>query len=97
MGEIFLRKYLTTFNYETREIIFYKNQIEEANKINNISYNEFNLLKIIKIYIEIFIILITIYSIFLLYRKYKKYKSINSNELEDKNLIDTSKEINDNI
>ena len=40
MGEIFLRKYITSFNNATQKISFYRNQIEEINKITNISYSE---------------------------------------------------------
>lgn len=40
MGEIFLRKYITSFNNDTKIISFYRNQIDEINKITNISISE---------------------------------------------------------
>lgn len=89
MGEIFLRKYLATFNYETKEISFYKNQVEQANKnADFISSNGLNSFKIIKILTEIFVGIILFYGIFMLYKNYRKSRKIVSNELEDKELID---------
>ena len=89
MGEIFLRKYLATFNYETKEISFYKNQVEQANKNTSlISSNGIDSIKIIKIFTEIFIGIILFYGIFLLYKKYRKSKRIVSDDLEDRELID---------
>jgi len=89
MGELFLRKYLATFNYETKEISFYKNQVEQANKnASIISSNGLGLIKIIKNFAEIFIGIILFYGIFLLYKNYRKSNKIVSNELEDRELLD---------
>ena len=94
MGEIFLRKYLTTFNYETKEISFYKNQVEQANKNTSlISSNGIDSIKIIKIITEIFIGIILFYGIFMLYKSYRKLKKIVSNDLEDRELIDKKTKI----
>ena len=91
MGEIFLRKYLTTFNYATKEISFYKNQVEQANKNSSmISSNGLDSIKIIKISTEILIGIILFYGIFVLYKNYRKSIKIVSNELEDRELIDKS-------
>lgn len=42
MGEIFLRKYTTSFNYDTKTILFYKTQINNINKITDIPIPEKN-------------------------------------------------------
>ena len=39
MGEIFLRKYITSFNYYSKTISFYKTQIDEINKKTDIRFN----------------------------------------------------------
>ena len=31
-GELFLRKYITSFNYDSKTISFYKTQLDEINK-----------------------------------------------------------------
>ena len=38
MGEIFLRKYITSFNYYSKTISFYRTQIEEINKKTDIDF-----------------------------------------------------------
>ena len=38
MGELFLRKYLTSFNYDSKTISFYKKQIDDVNKKTDKSY-----------------------------------------------------------
>ncbi len=98
MGEIFLRKYLTLFNYETREILFYRNQVEQINTEtkNKCSY-DFSILKIVKIVSGIIFGLIIIFILFLLYRKNVKKKKIIASELEDREPIDNKKEDKKNI
>ena len=39
MGELFLRKYLTSFNYDSKTISFYKAQLDEINKKTDIPYS----------------------------------------------------------
>ena len=83
VGEPFLRKYLTLFNYETREISFYRNQVELANKdsLKSLSY-DFSLLKKLKIICIIIFGLIVMLILFLIYRKNVKSRKINAAELE---------------
>ena len=38
IGELFLRKYITSFNYDSKTISFYKNQIDEINIKTDIPY-----------------------------------------------------------
>lgn len=40
MGEIFLRKYITSFNYDTKTISFYKTQVDEINKLTDIPISD---------------------------------------------------------
>lgn len=40
MGEVFLRKYTTSFNYDTKTISFYKTQVDEINKLTDILISE---------------------------------------------------------
>ena len=85
VGEIFLKKYLGTFNLESKTISFYKSQFyEENNNIINIdSYKKLS--GNIRIFIEIFMGILIIFSFYLLYRKYKKTRKLLANELEDSN------------
>ena len=39
MGELFLRKYLTSFNYDSKTISFYKTQLDDINKKTDVSYS----------------------------------------------------------
>jgi cbb3-type cytochrome oxidase subunit 3 len=98
MGEIFLRKYTTLFNYETREISFYRKQVEQTNINSKKSCAfDFSTLKIIKIGCGIIFLLLLIFVIFLLYRRYLKSKKINADELEEKDYIDDKKENKDDL
>ena len=90
MGEIFLRKYLTTFNYDSKMIIFYRNQVNEAN-IKKEYIDETNSQKdkspfinnrtIIEVLMGIVIIII----FYLLVKKCRNKRKIFANELEDSN------------
>jgi cbb3-type cytochrome oxidase subunit 3 len=84
MGEPFLRKYLTLFNYETREISFYRNQVELTNKgsLKKLTY-DFSLFKKLKIIGGIIFALIIIVVLFLIYRKKLRSRKINAAELEN--------------
>jgi cell division protein FtsL len=105
MGEIFLRKYLTSFNYDSKTISFYRNQVNEMNaKIENKNKNgknddkpitqeqSSNLSKYMRIIIEIIMGIIIVFILYLLYRKYRKTRKIHANELEDSNYVYVSKD-----
>ena len=83
VGEIFLKKYLGTFNLESKSISFYKSQFYKENVINIDSYKKLS--GNIRIFIEIFMGILIIFSFYLLYRKYKKTRKLLANELEDSN------------
>ena len=88
MGEIFLRKYLTLFNYETREISFYKSKVEEINSETLKNAMDYTVLKII---CGIILGLILIYIAFLLFRKYIKSKKVAADDLENIDSINKEK------
>ena len=88
IGEIFLKKFIPTFNIDAKSISFYKNQINKANNyINKINDNENNENKngnnIIRILIEVFMGIIIIICIYLIIKKYIKERKKRANELED--------------
>ena len=80
MGEIFLRKYLTLFNYEAREISFYKSNVERINIETEKNASNYSLLKII---CGIIIGILIIYIAFLLFRKYIKSKKVIADDVEN--------------
>ena len=82
MGEIFLRKYLTLFNYETREIAFYKSKVKGINTETKKNSSNHILLKI---FCVIIIGIIVIYISFLLFRKYIKSKKVIADNVENLN------------
>ena len=91
MGDIFLRKYLTTYNYETKAILFYRNQVDEMNiksqlinKSNNLDRKS-NFTKLFRTFLEVVMGIFIILILFLLYRKYRNTRKIHANELEDSN------------
>ena len=51
MGEIFLRKYMTTYNFDAKTFIFYRNQVDEVNSKSLINYKLDNKKKINFFYI----------------------------------------------
>ena len=90
MGEIFLRKYLTSFNYDAKTISFYRNQVNEINIKSQVISNtntgkNLNISKYIRVLIEIIMGLFIFFILYLLYRKYRKSRKILANELEDGN------------
>ena len=91
VGEIFLRKYLTTFNYDSKMIIFYRNQVNEANiKSENIdeindSQKDKSLPINIRTVFEILMGIVLIIIFYLLVKKCRNSKKIFANELEDSN------------
>jgi len=90
IGEIFLKKYLATFNLESKTISYYKSQI---NKSENIMKNPGKKTNIyIRNIIEIIMGIVIIFCIYLIYRKYKKSRKLLANELEDSNYAYISNE-----
>ena len=106
MGEIFLRKYLTVFNFDAQTISFYKNQVDDINtkskvifenekNYSNNSENENKNKNYIRTFIEIIMGLFIIVILFLLYRKYRNSRKLHENEFEDSNYVyNTKKDIN---
>lgn len=103
VGEIFLRKYLTTFNFDAQTISFYRNQVDEVNIKSIFPYNNKNNSKnkrnnksnIIRTLVEIIMGLVIIFILFLLYRKYRNSRKLHANELEDSNYVYDAKENKD--
>ena len=91
MGEIFLRKYLTLFNYEAREISFYKSNVERINIETEKNASNYSLLKII---CGIIIGILIIYIAFLLFRKYIKSKKVIADDVEN---LDNENENKDDV
>ena len=94
IGEIFMKKYIATFNLESKSIYFYKNQINKANNyidfnndIDKIKGENKNGNNIMRILIEIFMGIIIIFFLYLIYRKYRKNRKLLANELEDSNYV----------
>ena len=100
VGEIFLRKYITIFNFDAQTISFYRNQVDEMNMKSkniynnnkNISNNKYNKYGIIRIIVEIIMGIIIILILFMLYRKYRNTRKLHANELEDSNYVYNAKE-----
>ena len=90
VGEIFLRKYLTTFNYDSKMIIFYRNQVNEANiKSENVneskeSKKDKSLSINIRTIIEILMGIILIIIFYLLVKICRNSKKNFAKELKDK-------------
>ena len=96
LGEIFLRKYLTVFNFDAQTISFFRNQVDEVNKKSKITYTNkkqsINRNNLIRTFIEIIMGLFIIVILFLLYRKYRNSRKLHANELEDSNYVYDTKE-----
>ena len=98
LGHLFLRKYLTSFDYNSKTISFYKNQVDEINKKSEIPNKEktnsskFNFGQFIRIIIEIIMVIIIIIISALLIRKYKNSRKKHANELKDDDYDYTAKE-----
>ena len=86
VGELFLRKYLTVFSFNSKEISFYRNQVEQANIESINSLKSFSLT--FKIICGVLIGLILLFIAFVLYRRYLKSKKVNANDLEDGNSVE---------
>ena len=98
MGELFLRKYLTSFNYDSKTISFYKTQLDDINKKIDISYsnddsdknekNEYNKDRSISIRIVIEIAVgVTLFAVIIIliifFIKQKKQRKKRAEELDD--------------
>ena len=90
-GEIFLRKYMTSFNYDSKSISFYRSQVDEANIKSEIIYDVKELEKksyafnIFRTLLEIIMGLFIIMMLFVFYKKLRKKRKLKANELEDNN------------
>lgn len=90
IGEIFLKKYLFTFNLESKTISYYKTKLNKSeNNMINVNKKTNNYLRI---FFEVLLVIIIVFCIYLLYRKYKKTRKLLANELEDSNYTYISKE-----
>ena len=76
-GDIFLRKYMTSFNYDSKSIIFYRNQINLANINSKIIYDENNTNKnsnkfnIFRVIVEIFMAILIVFMLYIIYRRFR--------------------------
>ena len=101
MGEIFLRKYITTFNYDSKMIIFYRNQVNEANikreyiEETNSQKDESSFINN-RTFIEILMGIVIFLIFYLLVKRYRNKKKIYANELEDSNYKNITKENQEN-
>lgn len=102
MGEIFLRKYLTSYNYDSKTIIFYKSQVNEMNIKSQILYDateskkSFSISQHIRTLVEIAMGIFILLILYILYRKFRNSRKIHAYELEDSNYVYMPKE-NKNI
>ena len=98
MGELFLRKYTTSFNYDLKIVSFYKQQVDEMNKKTDEYYSEEYLdetgnkpnkegkLPILIVCILIIlsvIIIVLVIVIIILIRQWKKVKKGRLNEVNE--------------
>ena len=102
MGEIFLRKYMTTYNFDAKTFIFYRNQVDEVNSKGQIYYKfdnkkKINFSKYIRTFIEVLMALFIVFILYLFYRKFRNIRKIHANELEDSNFVYESHDIKNSI
>ena len=94
MGEIFLRKYITSFNYYAKTITFYRTQINEINKKTDIGFpnkdpvekpenHGINIKMLIIIIVVCVVFVISVIAIVLFVVMRKKLKKKRANELND--------------
>ena len=98
MGELFIRKYITSFNYDSKIISFYKQQVDEINKKSALNDSEeysdeiydkpekkeqFPILIITIISILSVITIILVIVLILVVREWKKLRIAKTNELND--------------
>ena len=105
MGEIFLRKYITSFNYYSKTISFYRTQIDEINKKTDIRFpneepeenpkkenNEIIVIIIIVVGIVFIVSIIALILFLVIIKKLRKKKAYELND--DYDYTPTSKIIN---
>ena len=98
MGEIFLRKYITTFNYDSKMIIFYRNQVNEANIKReyideaNDSQKDKNSFINIRTIVEMLMGIVIFIIFYLFVKSCRNKKRIYAYELEDNNYKNIPKE-----
>ena len=105
MGEIFLRKYITSFNYYSKTISFYRTQIDEINKKTDIRFpneepeenpkkenNEIIVIIIIVVGIVFIVSIIALILFLVISKKLRKKKAYELND--DYDYTPTSKIIN---
>ena len=104
VGELFLRKYITSFNYYSKTISFYKSQIDEINKKTDININDEEsdlvpnddspknkmIIWIIVIVVCGVVLISAIIAIVFLVLKLKKFRKKRASELKDDNYDYTS-------
>ena len=90
IGEIFLKKYLATFNLESKTISYFKSQINKSEMVVKNTDKKTN--SYVRNVIEIIMGIVIIFCIYLIYRKYKKSRKLLANELEDSNYAYISNE-----
>ena len=98
MGELFLRKYTTSFNYDSKIVSFYKQQVDEMNKKTDEYYSEeypdeidvkpnkdekLPFSIVVIIIILTVIIIVLVIVIIILVREWKKGKKSRVNEIND--------------
>ena len=88
-GKIFLRKYLTIFNPEKKQISFYKTKLRNLEEINNGSQNNKKIIILLLFLLAILVFLII--GIFIGKQIFEKRKK-HANELEDNYLYETKKD-----
>jgi hypothetical protein len=97
-GDIFLRKYITFLNSDSKTILFFKSQINNNTEINNKNgYNKANNEKAsknstLRTLLEIIMAFVILLVLFLLYKKYRSTRKLHANELEDSNYEYKAKE-----
>ena len=108
MGEIFLRKYITSFNYDSKTISFYKTQVDEINKKTDIGFHDEDSIKpkkenhviqtkmlivIIVVGVAFVVSIITLVLFVVISKRMKKKKAYELND-DDYDYTPTSKIIN---
>ena len=91
VGEIFLRKYFTSFNFDSKSISFYRSQINKANFDSKIVYDgkdldkKSNLFNVIRTLFEVLMGIFIILMLYVFYRKTRRKRKLHANELEVNN------------
>ena len=91
VGEIFLRKYFTSFNFDSKSISFYRSQINKANFDSKIVYDgkdldkKSNLFNVIRTLFEVLMGIFIILMLYIFYRKARRKRKLHANELEVNN------------